>query len=65
MYVIKIDLRKKNTFDNKIWESVYNKELWCNKDEDGYVKKSDAKIFTTKEDAENSVTEDWEMVCRF
>lgn len=64
MYGIKIDLRKKSTFDDVILECIKNNQLWCNETEEDYVEKKFAKRFKTKEKAECSITEEWEIVCK-
>ena len=63
MYGIKIDKRKKLSFNNAILECIASNQLWCNESEDGYVEKKYAKRFPTRSDADQTITEEWEIVC--
>ena len=65
MYLIKINKRKEDKFDNSIRELVYEDMIYVNGLEDGYVKeKQNAKHYETKEEALSAISEEYEMVVK-
>lgn len=63
-YGIKIDLRRSKCFDDTIRKCVRENKLWVDESEGDYTFIQDAKVYDTEADAELSITEDWEMVCK-
>ena len=64
MYGIKIDKRKKATFNDVIRKCIEENKIWCDENEGDYVDKKFAKKFDTYEDADYAITEKWEMVSK-
>ena len=65
MYLIKIDKRKKTKFEGHIHAIVKEGRIYVNGLEDGYVvEKENAKHYGTKEEAESSISAEYEIAVK-